>query len=84
MALALRKSGVMPGDGIRSLIEQTGFWSVWLTIFWAAAPERELIASLFAPPQAPRFRTTPAGVQRRAGPSEAATLLRGTSEDFLS
>jgi hypothetical protein len=61
-ALAARQNPALAGAfaGVRHLIEQTGFWSVWLTLFWGALPDGQAILPLFAPDPrpAPRLRRT--------------------------
>lgn len=52
IALAARENRALAGafETVRHIIDQTGFWSAWLTVLWAAAPERDRVVSLFAPP----------------------------------
>ena len=82
-ALAARADPRLAGafGAMRHLVEQTGFWSVWLTVFWRAIPDGAALLPLFAPEPRPAPR---AGALAAASPpAPYPTLLHGTSTDFL-
>ncbi|HEX8172016.1 MAG TPA: hypothetical protein VF824_15875 [Thermoanaerobaculia bacterium] len=70
-------------EGLRHVIEQTGFWSVWLTVFWRAFPQSEVLAPLFTPDRAPRSRRPLPPGAAALPPETASTLLRGTAPGVL-
>jgi len=86
-ALAARENPKLAGafEGVRHLIEQTGFWSVWLTLFWRAIPDANAILPLFAPEPrpAPRPRRALAAGEAPPPPTASVTLLHGTSTGFM-